>query len=144
MPPTKASGRAHRDRTDVLHIWGSALTHISTYHVIVPGGGLSPDGRVDRCKPAFFLPCASSRACAAAAFSKASSRSNQGRPLASSAILAPLADKRVFDAALAQLRRYECGRLAKATIRRAESRVAYLAPLHPPVGDLQLAARRAR
>ena len=30
--------------TAVLHTWGSALTHHPHVHVIVPGGGLSPDG----------------------------------------------------------------------------------------------------
>ncbi|ASY59357.1 Mobile element protein (plasmid) [Sinorhizobium sp. CCBAU 05631] len=31
--------------TSVLHTWGSALTHHPHVHIIVPGGGLSPDGR---------------------------------------------------------------------------------------------------
>src|SRR4029077_6539696 len=30
--------------TAVLHTWGSAPTHHPHIHVIVPGGGLSPDG----------------------------------------------------------------------------------------------------
>jgi hypothetical protein len=30
--------------TSVLHTWGSALTHHPHIHMIVPGGGLSPDG----------------------------------------------------------------------------------------------------
>src|SRR5271155_5579889 len=30
--------------TAVLHTWGSALTHHPHIHIIVPGGGLSPDG----------------------------------------------------------------------------------------------------
>jgi hypothetical protein len=43
--------------TAVLHTWGSALTHHPHIHIIVPGGGLSPDGsRWIACKPAFFLP----------------------------------------------------------------------------------------
>ena len=31
--------------TSVLHTWGSALTHHPHVHMIVPGGGLSPDGK---------------------------------------------------------------------------------------------------
>lgn len=31
--------------TAVLHTWGSALTHHPHIHMIVPGGGLSPDGQ---------------------------------------------------------------------------------------------------
>ena len=43
--------------TAVLHTWGSALIHHPHVHVIVPGGGLSPDGsRWIACKPGFFLP----------------------------------------------------------------------------------------
>src|SRR5882757_5907275 len=42
--------------TSVLHTWGSALTHHPHVHIIVPGGGLSPDGqRWIGCRPGFFL-----------------------------------------------------------------------------------------
>ena len=42
--------------TSVLHTWGSALTHHPHIHMIIPGGGLSPDGtRWIACKPGFFL-----------------------------------------------------------------------------------------
>jgi Putative transposase/Transposase zinc-binding domain len=43
--------------TAVLHTWGSAMTHHPHVHMIVPGGGLSPDGqRWIAAKPNFFLP----------------------------------------------------------------------------------------
>ena len=43
--------------TAVLHTWGSALTHHPHLHIVVPGGGLSPDGlRWIACRPGFFLP----------------------------------------------------------------------------------------
>ena len=43
--------------TSVLHTWGSAMTHHPHIHMIVPSGGLSPDGnRWVACKPGFFLP----------------------------------------------------------------------------------------
>ena len=42
--------------TSVLHTWGSVQTHHPHIHMIVPGGGLSPDGtRWVACKPGFFL-----------------------------------------------------------------------------------------
>jgi hypothetical protein len=42
--------------TSVLHTWGSAMTHHPHVHVIVPGGGLSPDGkRWITCHTGFFL-----------------------------------------------------------------------------------------
>lgn len=43
--------------TSVLHTWGSAMTHHPHVHMIVPGGGLSSDGKSwISCKPGFFLP----------------------------------------------------------------------------------------
>ncbi len=42
--------------TAVLHTWGSAMTHHPHLHCIVPGGGLSPEGRWLACKHGFFLP----------------------------------------------------------------------------------------
>jgi Putative transposase/Transposase zinc-binding domain len=40
----------------VLHTWGSALTHHPHVHMVVPGGGLSPDGsRWIACRPHYFL-----------------------------------------------------------------------------------------
>lgn len=43
--------------TSVLHTWGSAMTHHPHVHMIVPGGGISLDGKswIAR-KPGFFLP----------------------------------------------------------------------------------------
>jgi hypothetical protein len=38
--------------TSVLHTWGSVLTHHPHVHIIVPGGGLSPDStRWIGCRP---------------------------------------------------------------------------------------------
>lgn len=43
--------------TSVLHTWGSAMTHHPHVHVIVPGGGMSPDGTGwIACRSGFFLP----------------------------------------------------------------------------------------
>ncbi|MFQ3664506.1 MAG: IS91 family transposase [Sphingomonadaceae bacterium] len=43
--------------TAVLHTWGSAMTHHPHVHMIVPGGGISPDGqRWISARPAFLLP----------------------------------------------------------------------------------------
>jgi hypothetical protein len=42
--------------TAVLHTWGSALTHHPHIHMIVPGGGISPDrGSWVSCRLGFFL-----------------------------------------------------------------------------------------
>jgi Putative transposase/Transposase zinc-binding domain len=42
--------------TSVLHTWGSAMTHHPHVHMIVPGGGFSPEGKWISTKPSFFLP----------------------------------------------------------------------------------------
>jgi len=43
--------------TAVLHTWGSAMTHHPHVHMIVPGGGLSPDHKHwIPCRSQFFLP----------------------------------------------------------------------------------------
>src|SRR5437016_2044168 len=43
--------------TAMLHTWGSTLTHHPHAHIIVPGGGVSPDGeRWIACRLGFFLP----------------------------------------------------------------------------------------
>jgi hypothetical protein len=42
--------------TSVLHTWGSAMTHHPHVHMIVPGGGISLDGkRWVSCRSGFFL-----------------------------------------------------------------------------------------
>ena len=60
MPTIAADPRhlgARIGLTAVLHTWGSALTHHPHVHMIVPGGGLSPDGaRWVSSRPAFLLP----------------------------------------------------------------------------------------
>lgn len=41
----------------VLHTWGQTLTHHPHVHCVVPGGGVSLDGKsFIACKPGFFLP----------------------------------------------------------------------------------------
>jgi hypothetical protein len=43
--------------TAVLHTWSSAMTHYPHVHMIVPGGGIAPDGsRWIASRPAFLLP----------------------------------------------------------------------------------------
>ena len=43
--------------TSVLHTWGSAMSHHPHIHMIVPGGGISPDGKIwVPSRSNFFLP----------------------------------------------------------------------------------------
>jgi hypothetical protein len=95
--------------TAVLHTWGSALTHHPHVHVIVPGGGLLPDGsRWIACRPSFFLPVRVLSRLFRRLFLEGLAALKEAGRLVFFGDLAPLADQRAFDAALAPLRRSEC------------------------------------
>jgi len=50
--------------TAVLHTWGSAMAHHPHVHMIVPGGGISPDSQHwGPAGPVSSSPCACSPAC---------------------------------------------------------------------------------
>ena len=87
--------------TAVLHTWGSALTHHPHVHVIVPGGGLSPDGsRWIACKPGFFLPVRVLSRLFRRLFLEGLAALHMVGRLAFLGDIAPLAERRAFDAAL--------------------------------------------
>jgi Putative transposase/Transposase zinc-binding domain len=114
--------------TAVLHTWGSALTHHPHVHVIVPGGGLSPDGsRWIACKPGFFLPGRVLSRLFRRLFLEGLTALKEAGKLAFFGDLAPLADKDAFDAALAPLRRSEWVLYAKRPFAGPAAVLAYLA-----------------
>jgi hypothetical protein len=114
--------------TAVLHTWGSALTHHPHLHVIVPGGGLSPDGsRWIACKRGFFLPVRVLSRLFRRLFLEGLTALKEAGKLAFFGDLAPLADKDAFDAALAPLRRSEWVVFAKRPFAGPEAVLAYLA-----------------
>jgi Putative transposase/Transposase zinc-binding domain len=114
--------------TAVLHSWGSALTHHPHVHVIVPGGGLSPDGsRWITCKPGFFLPVRVLSRLFRRLFLEGLTALKEAGKLAFCGALAPIADKDAFDAALAPLRRSEWVVYAKRPFAGPEAVLAYLA-----------------
>jgi Putative transposase/Transposase zinc-binding domain len=114
--------------TAVLHTWGSALTHHPHVHVIVPGGGLSPDGaRWIACKPGFFLPVRVLSRLFRRLFLKGLEALHEAGRLVFFSDLAPLADKRAFDAVLAPLRRSEWVVYAKRPFAGPQAVLAYLA-----------------
>ena len=111
----------------MLHTWGSALTHHPHVHVIVPGGGLSPDGsRWIACKPGFFLPVRVLSRLFRRLFLEGLAALHAAGRLAFFGDLAPLADKRAFDAALAPLRRSEWVVYAKRPFAGPKAVLAYL------------------
>ncbi len=111
--------------TSVLHTWGSALTHHPHVHMIVPGGGISPDGeRWVACRPGFFLPVR--------VLSRLFRRLFLERLLAAHLRLkffgshAALADPQAFATRLAPLRRTEWVVYAKRPFGGPEAVLAYL------------------
>jgi hypothetical protein len=92
--------------TAVLHTWGSALTHHPHVHVVVPGGGLAPDGsRWIACKPGFFLPVRVLSRLFRKLFLDRLEAVHHASKLAFFADLAHLADPTAFAAMLAPPRR---------------------------------------
>jgi hypothetical protein len=113
--------------TSVLHTWGSAMTHHPHVHMIVPGGGISPDGqRWVSCRPGFFLPVrVLSRLFRRLFLEKLMAAHDAGR-LHFFGNHAPLADAQAFAAYLAPLRRAEWVVYAKRPFGGPEAVLAYL------------------
>ena len=94
--------------TSVLHSWGSAMTHHPHAHVIVPGGGLSPDGaRWIGCRPGFFLPVKVLSRLFRRLFLEGLIKLHEAGELAFFGDLSELADAGTFAAHLAPLRKVD-------------------------------------
>ncbi len=114
--------------TAVLHTWGSALIHHPHVHVIVPGGGPSPDeSRWITCKPGFFLPVRVLSRLFRRLFLDGLAALHKAGRLVLLGGLAPLAATHAFDAALAPLRRSEWVVYAKRPFAGPQAVLAYLA-----------------
>ena len=114
--------------TAVLHTWGSALTHHPHVHVVVPGGGLSPDGsRWIACKSGFFLPVRVLSRLFRRLFLEGLAALHKTGRLAFFGDLALLADQRTFDAVLTRARRTEWVVYAKRPFAGPQAVLAYLA-----------------
>jgi hypothetical protein len=113
--------------TAVLHTWGSAMTHHPHVHCIVPGGGLSPDGKQwISCRPGFFLPVrVLSRLFRRLFLEKLEASRNNG-DLTFRNELAPLAEPKAFAALVDPLRNTEWVVYAKRPFAGPEAVLAYL------------------
>jgi hypothetical protein len=111
--------------TSVLHTWGSALTHHPHVHMIVPGGGISLDGkRWVSCRPGFFLPVrVLSRLFRRLFLERLTAAHKQLQFFGN---YAPLADARVFATYLAPLRKVEWVVYSKRPFGGPEAVLAYL------------------
>ena len=113
--------------TSVLHTWGSAMTHHPHVHVIVPGGGLSPDGtRWIACRPGFFLPVKVLSRLFRRLFLEGLARLHRAGKLAFFGELAGLANHHSFEAHLAPLRKIDWVVHAKPPFGGPEAVLAYL------------------
>ncbi len=113
--------------TAVLHTWGSALTHHPHLHCIVPGGGISPDGRTwISCRPGFFLPVrVLSRLFRRLFLERLETAHNTGR-LQFFGDHRHLADGKAFAALLAPVRKIDWVVYAKRPFAGPEAVLAYL------------------
>ena len=113
--------------TSVLHTWGSALTHHPHIHMIVPGGGLSPDGaRWVGCRPGFFLPVRVLSRVFRRLFVEGLLALHRAGMLVFFGDLAGLADAGAFAAWIAPLRKSEWVVYAKPPFGGPEAVLAYL------------------
>jgi len=111
----------------VLHTWGSALTHHPHVHIIVPGGGLSPDGsRWITCKPGFFLSVRVLSRLFRRLFLEGLAALHKTGRLTFFGDLSPFSDSEAFAAALAPLRRCEWVVYAKRPFAGPKAVLAYL------------------
>ncbi len=114
--------------TLVLHTWGSALTHHPHVHGIVPGGGLSPDGkRWVPCKPGFFLSVRVLSRLFRRLFLEALEDAHRAGKLQFFGDNAGLSDPKSFARWLAPLRKVEWVVYAKRPFAGPEAVLAYLA-----------------
>jgi Putative transposase/Transposase zinc-binding domain len=113
--------------TSVLHTWGSALTHHPHVHMIVPGGGLSLDGKSwMSCRPGFFLPVRVLSRLFRRLFLKKLMAAHAAGRLSFFGDHTPLAAAQAFAAYLAPLRKIEWVVYAKRPFGGPEAVLAYL------------------
>ena len=113
--------------TAVLHTWGSAMTHHPHAHIIVPGGGLSPDGQHwIACRPNFFLAVRVLSRLFRRLFLERLAAAYQAGRLQFFADLAALAEPAVFQTRLAALRKVEWVVYAKRPFGGPDAVLGYL------------------
>ena len=113
--------------TSVLHTWGSALTHHPHIHMIVPGGGLSPDcTRWIACRPGFFLHVRVLSRLFRRLFLEGLLALHRAGDLSFFGNLTGLADPGAFASYLAPLRKTEWVVYAKPPFGGPEAVLAYL------------------
>jgi Transposase zinc-binding domain/Putative transposase len=152
--------------TAVLHTWGSAMTHHPHIHMIVPGGGISLDGRSSQgsacvaggmlrrerwisSRPAFLLPVRVLGALFRRLFLTRLIELHRAGRLAFFGTRAGLADRRRFLRHLAPVRKNASprsgqeeavGGLCQAAVHRSRGRARLSLAQHPPGRHLEPAS----
>ena len=112
----------------VLHTWGQTLTHHPHVHCVVPGGGVSLDGkRWIVCKPGFFLPVKALARTFRRSFLAGLEAAFDKGALRFFGELAPLAERRAFAARVRSLRKIDWVVYAKPPFGGPSQVLAYLA-----------------
>jgi Putative transposase/Transposase zinc-binding domain len=112
----------------VLHTWGQTLTHHPHVHCVVPGGGLSPDGKRWVSSPAnFFLPVRALSRLFRRLFLAALEAAFRDGKLGFFGTLAPLTEQRAFSEQITALRQAQWVVYAKPPFGGPAQVLAYLA-----------------
>lgn len=113
--------------TAMLHTWGSAMTHHPHVHMIVPGGGISPDGsRWISSRPAFLMPVRVLGKLFRRLFLSRLVALHEAGRLSFFGSMAHLADRRAFLRHLAPIRKKRWVVYAKPPFAGPEAVLAYL------------------
>lgn len=113
--------------TSVLHTWGSAMTHHPHVHVVVPGGGLSLDGkRWVACRKGFLVSVKVLSRLFRRLFLEGLAKLHKEGKLAFFGSLSRLADPDAFATYLAPLRKTNWVVYAKQPFGGPEAVLAYL------------------
>src|SRR6202049_3048611 len=113
--------------TSVLHTWGSALTHHPHLHIVVPGGGISLDGkRWVSCRPGVFLAVRVLSRLFRRLFLEKLMAAHEAGALKFFGTHAPLTARKAFATFLARLRKIEWVVYAKRPFGGPQAVLAYL------------------
>ena len=131
--------------TAVLHTWGSTLTHHPHVHMIVPGGGLSPDGaRWVACRSNFLVHVNLLARLFSGKMLAMLADAHDAGQLTFFNAHAGLADKTAFKRFIAPLRRIKWVVYCKVRRSRDRSRCCAIRPVTPTVSPSRPPPHRSR
>ncbi len=124
----------------VLHTWAQTLTLHPHVHCVIPGGGLTPDGRWVSCRPGFFLPVNPLSRLFRGKFLAALTDLHTHGRLTLAGDRQELTDPGRFAKWIDELQGDGLGGVRQAAIRRPAAGAEVPGPVHPPGGHLEPSA----